>query len=121
MYRFNSAADANGDTIASFQPGDKIDLSGIDAGPAAGNQAFTLVTGASFTGAGQLTVTQETRADGDYTLVKGTRTPTPTPSSRSASRDLTISRRATSTSNDCVGRPSGRPTGADTDKTSQAG
>ena len=31
VYRFHSAADANGDTIVSFQPGDKIDLSGIDA------------------------------------------------------------------------------------------
>ena len=30
-FKFLSSADANGDTIVGFQPGDKIDLSGIDA------------------------------------------------------------------------------------------
>ncbi|KQP73785.1 heme peroxidase [Methylobacterium sp. Leaf111] len=71
-YRFGSAAAANGDTIASFQPGDKVDLSGIDANQGvAGNQAFTLATGAAFTGVGELLVTQEHRADGDYTVVAG--------------------------------------------------
>ncbi|TXN09141.1 calcium-binding protein [Methylobacterium sp. WL103] len=71
-YHFQSAAAANGDTIASFQPGDRVDLSGIDANQgAAGNQAFTLATGAAFTGVGQLLVTQESRADGDYTVVAG--------------------------------------------------
>jgi Ca2+-binding RTX toxin-like protein len=72
VYRFLSAAAANGDTIASFQPGDKVDLSGIDANQGvAGNQAFTLATGAAFTGVGELLVTQEHRADGDYTVVEG--------------------------------------------------
>ncbi|KQP33801.1 hypothetical protein ASF49_08010 [Methylobacterium sp. Leaf104] len=72
VYRFESAAAANGDTIASFQPGDKVDLSGIDANQGvAGNQAFTLAAGAAFTGVGQLLVTQESRADGDYTVVAG--------------------------------------------------
>ncbi|TXN81504.1 peroxidase family protein [Methylobacterium sp. WL8] len=72
IYHFQSAAAANGDTIASFQPGDRIDLSGIDANQGvAGNQAFTLATGAAFTGVGQLLVTQESRADGDYTIVAG--------------------------------------------------
>jgi Ca2+-binding RTX toxin-like protein len=70
-YRFNSEADANGDTIASFQPGDKIDLSPMDAMADAGNQSFTLVTGSAFTGAGQVMVTHESRADGDYTVVHG--------------------------------------------------
>ena len=72
VYRFKSAGAANGDTIASFEPGDKIDLSGIDANQgAAGDQAFTLATGAAFTGVGQLLITQEHRADGDYTVVAG--------------------------------------------------
>ena len=72
VYRFLSAAAANGDTIASFQPGDKVDLSGIDANQGlAGDQAFTLASGAAFTGVGQLLVTQEHRADGDYTVVEG--------------------------------------------------
>ena len=70
-YRFNSAADANGDTIASFQPGDKIDLSPMDAMCESGNQSFTLVTGSAFTGAGQVMVTHETREDGDYTVIHG--------------------------------------------------
>ncbi|PXW53724.1 peptidase M10/serralysin-like protein [Methylobacterium sp. B4] len=71
-YRFGSAAAANGDTIESFQPGDKIDFSAIDADAGlAGNQAFTLASGAAFTGVGQLLVTQETRDDGDYVVVQG--------------------------------------------------
>ena len=71
-YRFGSAAAANGDTIEGFRPGDKIDLSAIDADAGqAGNQAFTLATGAAFTGVGQLLVTQETRDDGDYVVVQG--------------------------------------------------
>lgn len=70
-YRFQTAAAANGDTIASFQPGDRVDLSAIDANQGvAGNQAFTLATGAAFTGVGQLLVTEETRADGDYTVIQ---------------------------------------------------
>jgi Ca2+-binding RTX toxin-like protein len=52
-YRFGSAAAANGDTIEGFRPGDKIDLSAIDAG------------------VGQLLVTQEARDDGDYVVVQG--------------------------------------------------
>lgn len=69
---FLSEKDADGDTIIGFQPGDKIDLSGTDAnGGVAGNQAFTLVNGSALTGAAQLIVTHEVRADGDYTVVQG--------------------------------------------------
>lgn len=71
VYRFESAEDADGDVIMSFQPGDKIDLMQIDAnGPAAGNGTFELVSGA-FTGSGQLLVTHETGPDGDTTVVQG--------------------------------------------------
>ncbi|MEX1233987.1 MAG: peroxidase family protein [Roseovarius sp.] len=71
VYRFLSAADADGDTIASFQPGDKIDLSQIDAnGAGAGNGTFTLVSDA-FSGSGQLLVTHETGPDGEVTVVQG--------------------------------------------------
>ncbi|TXR47174.1 peroxidase family protein [Phyllobacterium endophyticum] len=71
-FRFLSAGDADGDTIAGFQPGDKIDLSGVDAnGGAGGNQSFTLVAGSTLSGAAQLVVTHETREDGDYTIVQG--------------------------------------------------
>lgn len=69
---FLSSADADGDTLLSFQPGDKIDLSGIDANLSfGGNQAFTLVSDA-FTGAhGELLVTHENRDGQDYTVVQG--------------------------------------------------
>ena len=54
------------------RPATSIDLSGIDANAgSAGNQAFALVTGSALTGPGQLIVTHETRADGDYTVVNG--------------------------------------------------
>jgi hypothetical protein len=71
-FRFLSAADGDGDTIMGFQPGDKIDLSGMDAnGCAAGNQAFTLVSDA-FTGArGELILSHEVRDGEDYTVVQG--------------------------------------------------
>ncbi|WP_455918967.1 peroxidase family protein [Ensifer canadensis] len=71
-FRFTSEANADGDTITSFQAGDKIDLSGTDANNGvAGNQSFTLVSGSSLSGPAQLAVTHETRADGDYTVVSG--------------------------------------------------
>ncbi|MBJ6127906.1 peroxidase family protein [Microvirga splendida] len=72
VFRFLSAADANGDTILGFQPGDRLDLSAIDAnGGAGGKQAFTLANGSSFTGPAQLVISHETRDDGDYTVVSG--------------------------------------------------
>ncbi len=71
-FRFLSAADANGDTILGFQPGDRLDLSAIDAnGGVAGKQAFTLANGSSFTGPAQLVISHETRDDGEYTVVSG--------------------------------------------------
>ncbi|WP_404374597.1 peroxidase family protein [Vreelandella aquamarina] len=73
-FRFLSAADADGDTIMGFQPGDRIDLSGVDAhGCATGNQSFTLVTEA-FTGVGQLMFSHQTRDGEDYTVVEGNTT-----------------------------------------------
>lgn len=71
-FRFLSEADADGDTIVGFQPGDKIDFGGIDANnSAAGNQSFTLVAASTLSSAAQLIVTHETREDGDYTVVQG--------------------------------------------------
>ena len=70
-FRFLSAEAADGDTIARFEPGDRIDLSQIDAnGSAAGNGSFMLVSDA-ITGVGQLLVSHETRDDGDYTVIHG--------------------------------------------------
>ncbi|MCK1404900.1 peroxidase family protein [Bradyrhizobium sp. 76] len=71
-YVFGSAADANGDTIKGFQPGDKIDLSAIDANTgAAGNQSFVLFAGNVFTSAGQVIVTQEVKDGAEHTFVSG--------------------------------------------------
>jgi Ca2+-binding RTX toxin-like protein len=68
-FRFNSVTAADGDTIRDFHPGDRIDLSHIDANAgASGNQAFTLVNGS---GATHLVIEHETRADGEYTVVSG--------------------------------------------------
>ncbi|TCR61772.1 peroxidase family protein [Bosea sp. BK604] len=70
-FRFLSTAAADGDTILDFEPGDRLDLSGIDANATqAGNQSFTLVNG-PLTGAAQVAVTYEIRQDGDYTIVSG--------------------------------------------------
>jgi Ca2+-binding RTX toxin-like protein len=71
-YRFMTAAAADGDTILGFAPGDRVDLSSIDANTGtAANDAFTLITGAEFTAAGQLAVSFESRADGDFTVIQG--------------------------------------------------
>ncbi|WP_166802362.1 peroxidase family protein [Microvirga pakistanensis] len=75
IFRFLSASDANGDTIVGFQPGDRLDLSAIDANSgAAGKQSFTLANGSSFTGPAKLVISHETRDDGDYTVVSGNTT-----------------------------------------------
>lgn len=71
VYRFLSAEHADGDQIGSFQPGDKIDLSQIDAnGAGAGKGSFTLVSDA-FTGSGQILVTHEMGANGEMTVIQG--------------------------------------------------
>ena len=70
-FSFGSAKAANGDTLLSFEPGDRIDLSGFDANTGVkGVQQFTLVTDA-ITDRGQILVSSETRDDGIYTVVSG--------------------------------------------------
>jgi Ca2+-binding RTX toxin-like protein len=74
VFRFLSASHADGDTITDFQPGDKIDLSFMDAnGCVSGNQSFAIVSD-GFPGRGQLTVTHETRDGEDFTVVEGNTT-----------------------------------------------
>ena len=69
---FNSAADADGDRINGFAPGDKIDLSGIDADQgAAGSQSFVLFAAGDFSAAGELRVSFEMRDDGEHTIIAG--------------------------------------------------
>lgn len=69
IFRFGSTVAADGDTIVGFEPGDRIDLSEIDAnGGVAGDQGFTLVAGS---GAMHLVIDHESHADGDCTVVSG--------------------------------------------------
>ena len=68
-FRFLSTADADGDTILGFQPGDKIDLSAINAGSA--NGSFTLVNGADISAVGSLRVSHDVEDGQDYTIVEG--------------------------------------------------
>ncbi|MFN3847486.1 MAG: calcium-binding protein, partial [Paracoccaceae bacterium] len=70
-FRFLSAGDADGDTIVTFNPGDRLDLSAIDANAgAAGKQGFTIVSG-GLTGPGQLMITLAQMDGQDVTLVQG--------------------------------------------------
>lgn len=71
-FRFMSTADADGDFIHSFAPGDRIDLSQIDANSAAaGKQSFVLTAANSLTAEGQLMFFHEQREDGAYTVLSG--------------------------------------------------
>jgi Ca2+-binding RTX toxin-like protein len=70
-FKFTSASAADGDTILGFEPGDRLDLTAIDANvSASGDQSFMLVTGAPLA-AGQLGVTHETRDGEQFTVVQG--------------------------------------------------
>lgn len=74
VFRFLSADHADGDTIMDFQPGDKIDLSFMDAnGCVSGNQSFAIVSD-GFSGRGQLMVSHEIRDGEEYTVVEGNTT-----------------------------------------------
>ncbi|VVT08480.1 peroxidase family protein [Rhizobium sp. EC-SD404] len=72
VYRFLSTLAADGDTIMNFEPGDRIDVSAIDANVGVGgNQQFQLVSGGSFTSAGQIRQSHITTADGEFTILSG--------------------------------------------------
>ena len=70
-FRFMSAAAADGDTILGFEPGDRLDLRRSTPTRVRRQPGFTLVSGATYRGAGQLAVSFESRADGDFTVVQG--------------------------------------------------
>ena len=71
-FKFLSTAAADGDTILLFEPGDRTrPLRHRCRRRTAGNQAFTIVSGAALTAAGQLAVSFESRTDGDFTVVQG--------------------------------------------------
>lgn len=69
---FGSAAAADGDQITDFQPGDRIDLSMIDANTlTSGDQAFQLISEPTFTNAGQIMFSFTNEDGTDLTLVQG--------------------------------------------------
>ncbi|MFG1342031.1 peroxidase family protein [Xanthobacter autotrophicus] len=71
VFVFRSARAADGDTILGFEPGDRIDLSAIDANRGmTGDQAFTLVNG-PLSGPAQVAVTVETTEAGEVTVIAG--------------------------------------------------
>ena len=71
-FRFETASAADGDTVADLEPGDRLDFSGIDAVlDQAGDEAFTIVTGAAATAAGQLAVSYQHTDDVTVTIVEG--------------------------------------------------
>jgi Ca2+-binding RTX toxin-like protein len=71
IFVFVSAGTADGDVITDFRPGDKIDLSGIDAMMGVnGNQEFTLSNVAT-TGAGNLVIREVATAEGVDTIIDG--------------------------------------------------
>lgn len=70
---FKTAADADGDKINDFKPGDKIDLTAIDADVASAvNDGFTLQAGQTLNAAGDIVVRHETDQDGvEHTIIEG--------------------------------------------------
>ncbi|MEQ1648427.1 MAG: calcium-binding protein, partial [Hyphomicrobiaceae bacterium] len=70
VFVFRTTQDANGDVVSDFTPGDRIDLHFIDADQATtANDAFIIVTGTTFTGAGELIVRFD--ASNNQTFVEG--------------------------------------------------
>ena len=58
--------------FVGFEPGDRIDLTAIDANTGtAGDQSFTLVTGAPSPRRGNSRVTLRDPRDGDFTVIQG--------------------------------------------------
>jgi Ca2+-binding RTX toxin-like protein len=71
VFVFTSAGAAHGDVITDFQPGDRIDLSGIDARVGlTGNQSFTLAEQGT-TAAGNLVIREVATAEGVDTIIEG--------------------------------------------------
>ena len=71
VFVFVSAGAADGDVITDFRPGDRIDLSGIDAMVGTnGNQAFTLA-GQGTTAAGSLVISEVATDNGVDTIIDG--------------------------------------------------
>ena len=70
-FKFTSTTAADGDTIVSFEPGDRIDLTAIDANTGTAATRASRWSPVRPPRRGNSAVTYETRADGDFTVVQG--------------------------------------------------
>ena len=91
VFKFNSAAAANGDTIYGFQAGDRIDFSGTGAN-------LHLTAGTTMTGIGDVTVTHELREGEEFTVIRGN-----TQGDDGADFELALHGRHNLTANDFLG------------------
>jgi Ca2+-binding RTX toxin-like protein len=91
VFKFNSAAAANGDTIYGFQAGDRIDFSGTGTN-------LHLTAGTTMTGIGDVTVTHELREGEEFTVIRGN-----TQGDDGADFELALHGRHNLTANDFIG------------------
>lgn len=90
VFKFNSAAQANGDVIYGFQTGDRIDFSGMGH--------FTLQAGTTLDALGEVTVAHEVHDGHEFTVIRGN-----TQGDDAADFQLTLDGHHNLTSNDFIG------------------
>lgn len=90
VFKFTSAASANGDTIYGFQTGDRIDFTGMGA--------MKLEAGQTIDAIGDITVTHEIRDGEEFTVIRGN-----TQGDNAADFELSLHGRHNLTINDFLG------------------
>jgi Ca2+-binding RTX toxin-like protein len=90
VFKFTSAANANGDTIYGFQTGDRIDFSGMGA--------MKLEAGQTIDAIGDVTITHEMRDGEEFTVIRGN-----TQGDNAADFELSLQGRHNLTINDFLG------------------
>lgn len=90
IFKFTSAANANGDTIYGFQTGDRIDFSGMGA--------MKLEAGQTIDAIGDVTITHEMRDGEEFTVIRGN-----TQGDNAADFELSLQGRHNLTINDFLG------------------
>ncbi len=90
VFKFTSAANANGDTIYGFQTGDRIDFTGMGA--------MKLEAGQTIDAIGDVTITHEMRDGEEFTVIRGN-----TQGDNAADFELSLHGRHNLTINDFLG------------------
>lgn len=90
VFKFSSAASANGDTIYGFQTGDRIDFTGMGA--------MKLEAGTTIDAIGDVTITHEMRDGEEFTVIRGN-----TQGDNAADFELSLHGRHNLTINDFLG------------------